>query len=172
MLRNFAGAGVTAALLLAGCGQDAPVIDGGNASARAVAAPLSADTSQEALCASIGAASSGGDASLQGALASDPDGAEYGGGVIRQIVEKGGYRFARAEMLNGHCWAYARAAATVFDRAFDLHWRCPVLVISDDRRQIGKTVLEEVDGASCDFGAAPGTLTKRVVADPIERIAL
>jgi hypothetical protein len=170
MQRDFAGMIAVTALLLAGCGQEAPVIDSGNAASRSVAAPLAFDTPQEALCASIAGATSGGDASLQGALARDPVGAEYGGALIKPIVEKGGYRFVGAEMVAGHCWANARAAATVFDRAVDLQWRCPVLVISDDKRQIGKTMLEEVDSALCDFDAAPGSPTKRVVEEPVERI--
>ncbi len=172
MLRCFSGTIAGAALLLSACGQEPAVIDIGNVSARVTTAPLSADASQDALCASIGGASSGGDASLQGALARDPVGAEYGGNLIKPIVDKGGYRFVRAEMVSGHCWANARAAATVFDRAVDLQWRCPVLVVSDDRRRVGKTVLEEVDSALCDFDVAPGSPTKRVVEEPMERIAI
>ena len=171
MVRRFSGT-IAALTLLTACGQEVAVVDGGNASAREVAAPLSTDAPQDALCASIAAASGGGDASLQGALARDPVGAEYGGGLIKPIVDKGGYRFVGAEMLAGHCWANARAAATVFDRAVALQWRCPVLVISDDRRRVGKTVLEEVDSASCEFDVAPGSPTKRAVEEPMERIAI
>ena len=160
------------ATLLSACGTETPVIDAGNATAVAAAAPLGSDAPQDALCASIAGASSGGDASLQGALAADPVGAEYGGGVIKAIIDKDGYRFVRADMVGGHCWANARAAATVFDRAVDLQWRCPVLVVSDDRRTVGKTVLEEVDNALCEFDVAPGSPTKRVVEQPVERIAI
>lgn len=148
------------------------MVDAGNASVLAVTAPLEADAAQDALCASIAGASNGGDASLQGALAADPVGAEYGGGVIKAIIDKGGYRFVHTDMVGGHCWANARAAATVFDRAVDLQWRCPVLVVSDDCRKVGKTVLEEVDNALCEFDVAPGSPTKRVVEQPVERIAL
>lgn len=56
--------------------------------------------------------------------------------------------------------------------AVALQWRCPVLVISDDRRRVGKTVLEEVDSASCEFDVAPGSPTKRAVEEPMERIAI
>ncbi|WP_375271572.1 hypothetical protein [Sphingomonas sp.] len=161
-----------AATLLSACGAEVPVVDTGNASALAAVAPLGVDAAQDTLCASIAGASSGGDASLQGALAADPVGAEYGGGVIKPIIDKGGYRFVRADMVDGHCWANARAAATVFDRAVDLQWRCPVLVVSDDRRRVGKTVLEEVDNSLCEFDTAPGSPTKRAVEQPIQRIAV
>ncbi len=147
-----------AALLLAGCDStpsDTPVVQ----------SEAKADTNPDvALCAGLTSASESGNTSLRAAFVSTPEGRDYGGGVIRELTQAGGYRFDGAEMVGGTCYAYAQARGEQWGKTFNLAWRCPVKMLSDNPAEPGKTVLEVVEDRECDFQAERGTPKMRDVS--------
>jgi hypothetical protein len=116
-----------------------------------------------ALCEGLTTASDSGNTSLRAAFVSTPDGRDYGGGVIAELVKADGYRFAGGEMVDNTCYAYATASGQQWGKTFNLAWRCPVKVLSDNPAETGKTVLEVVEDRECDFDAERGAPAKRTV---------
>ncbi|MCC2979862.1 hypothetical protein [Sphingomonas sp. IC4-52] len=108
------------------------------------------------LCAGLTSASESGNSSLRAAFVSTPEGRDYGGGVIRELVDAGGYRFTGAEMVENTCYAYAEARGEQWGKPFNLAWRCPVKMLSDNPTEAGKTVLEVVEDRECDFNVQRG----------------
>lgn len=117
-----------------------------------------------ALCTGLTSASESGNSSLRAAFVSTPEGRDYGGGVIRQLVDAGGYRFAGAEMVGNTCYAYAEAQGEQWGKPFNLAWRCPVKMLTDNPAEPGKTVLDVVEDRECDFDVQRGAAKVRDVA--------
>ncbi len=147
---------LTAACLVIGGCDSAPVTV-------PVASEEPATSPDAALCEGLTSASESGNTSLRAAFVSTPEGRDYGGGVIRELTEAGGYRFAGAEMVGGTCYAYAAARGEQWGKTFNLAWRCPVKMLIDNPAEPGKTVLEVVEDRQCDFDAERGTPKKRDV---------
>jgi hypothetical protein len=84
------------------------------------------------------------------------EGMDYGSGVIDALVKQKGYDFVGAELVNGTCYAYARAIGRKGDENFHLRWRCPVKSYSDNPKRTGEAKLHLVDPGLCDFGVSPG----------------
>ena len=115
------------------------------------------------LCEGLTTASDSGNTSLRAAFVSTQDGRDYGGGVIRELTEAGKYRFLGGEMVGKTCYAYAEARGEQWGKTFNLAWRCPVKVLSDNPAEAGKTVLEVVEDRECDFDTERGAPAKRPV---------
>lgn len=109
-----------------------------------------------ALCEGLTSASESGNTSLRAAFVSTPEGRDYGGGVIRELTDKGGYAFVGSEIVGDTCYAYAQARGEQWGKTFNLAWRCPVKMLSDNPAEPGKTVLEVVEDRQCDFDAERG----------------
>lgn len=139
---------VAVALVVTGC-------DSAPASAP-VAATEEAANPDIATCEGLTTASNSGNSSLRAAFVSTPEGRDYGGGVIRQLVEDGKYRFAGAEMVGNTCYAYGEARGEQWGKVFNLAWRCPVKVVTGNPGEPGKSVLEVVDDRVCDFDTERG----------------
>jgi hypothetical protein len=147
-----------AALAIAGC-DSAPAAQ--ETAAGASAADLNPDA---ALCEGLTTASESGNTSLRAAFVSTPHGREYGGGVIRELTEAGDYRFIGGEMVGDTCYADAEARGVQWGKTFNLAWRCPVKVLSDNPAEPGKTVLEVVEDRECDFDTERGAPAKAKVS--------
>ncbi len=116
-----------------------------------------------ALCEGLTTASKNGDLSMRAVFESTPEGIEYGGGVIKELVAAGGYRFTGGAMVGDFCYAHAEASGVQWGKQFDLAWRCPVKIISDNPAEPGKTVLELVDDRECDLATGRGAPRKREI---------
>ncbi len=114
-----------------------------------------------ALCQGLTTASENGDVSMRAAFESTPEGRDYGGGVIKELVAGGGYRFIGGAMVGDFCYAHAEASGIQWGKQFDLAWRCPVKVLSRSPAESGKTVLELVDDRECDLDTKRGAPKKR-----------
>lgn len=139
---------VVVALVLTGC-DSAP----GSAPVGATEEAASPDI---VTCEGLTSANESGNSSLRAAFVSTPEGRDYGGGVIRQLVDDGKYRFAGAEMVGETCYAYAEARGEQWGKVFNLAWRCPVKVVTGNPAEPGKSVLEVVDDRVCDFDTERG----------------
>ncbi|OWK30589.1 hypothetical protein [Sphingomonas mucosissima] len=144
------------ALVLTGCDSaPAPV---------PVAASDDQNNADAELCGGLTTASESGNSSLRAAFVSTPEGREYGGGVIRELVDTGGYRFAGADMVGATCYAYAEARGEQWGKPFNLAWRCPVKMVSDNPAEAGKSVLEVVEDRECDLDTQRGAPKVRDVS--------
>ncbi len=147
---------IAASLASAGCGRTADMDE-----ETAAVEEVNPDV---AICAGLTTANDSGNSSLRAAFVSTPEGQEYGGGVIKELTEAGKYRFVGAEMVGDTCYANAEARGVLWgSRAFNLVWRCPVKMVSDNPAEPGKTVLEVVEDRECDFDTERGAPKKRDV---------
>jgi hypothetical protein len=115
------------------------------------------------LCEGLTTASESGNTSLRAAFVSTQDGRDYGGGVINELTKEGKYQFLGGEMVGKTCYANAEARGEQWGKMFNLAWRCPVKVLSDNPAEAGKTVLQVVEDRECDFDTERGAPAKREV---------
>lgn len=115
------------------------------------------------LCAAVAGATANGEESMRALFVSTPEGRDYGGGVIAELLKQDAYRFLGTEMVGGTCYAYAEARGQQWGKTFNLEWRCPVKILGDSPKESGKTLVEVVDDKQCDLDAARGAPVRQPV---------
>ncbi|WBH17637.1 hypothetical protein [Sphingomonas radiodurans] len=149
---------ISAALVLAGCDSASPLEQ-----YQAANTETPSESPDAKLCEGLTTASESGHTSMRAAFISDPEGRDYGGGVINELTQAGNYRFLGGEMVGKTCYAYAEARGEQWGKTFNLAWRCPVKVLSDNPTEAGKTVLQVVEDRVCDYAVERGAPARREV---------
>ena len=145
------------ALLLSACGSGPTpqeIVD---------AAPKKVVRDNNALCEAMTSATADGDLSMRAVFETTAEGRDYGGGIIKQLVEDGKYTFLGGAMVADTCYAHAEARGQKWGKDFDLAWRCPVKILVDDPANPAKTQLALVEDRECDLATTRGAPKKRDV---------